>query len=133
MSGCVVTGANVFVSRWFVKPECREEFSTRFNALWQPMRAQLEQAVHFVFYGWGRDSNEFVAIESWKDEQAVAALRQSDFFKQSVAPLMDLCSRDMEMTLYAGIDAPRGWLFATYPAGPSTVHPHGTRHGAVFQ
>lgn len=131
MSDPIVIGANAFVSRWFIRPERREEFIRLFNQLWRADIEGLRKAVNFVFYGWGRNANEFVAIESWKDEAAVAALRQTEFFQQAVTGLLACCERPMEMQLFTGLDAPRD-LFATYPAGPSTVHPQAGAIGAVF-
>jgi quinol monooxygenase YgiN len=131
MSAPIVIDANVFVSRWFVAPAHRDEFIRQFNILWQADVDGLKQATNFIFYGWGRDPNEFVAIESWKDEAAVAALRQSEGFKIAVSSLMACCDRSMEMQIYNGMQAPRD-LFQTYPAGPSTVHPTAGDIGAVF-
>ncbi len=131
MAAPIVIDANVFVSRWFVSPAQRDEFIRQFNLLWQADVDGLKQATHFIFYGWGRDPNEFVAIESWKDEAVVAALRQSDGFKLAVSALMACCDRSMEMQLYSGMQAPRD-VFADYPIGPSTVHPTSGDIGAVF-
>lgn len=131
MSDPIVIHANAFVSRWFVRPEKRDEFIRLFNQLWQADKDGLRQAVNFVFYGWGRDQNEMVAIESWKDEAVVAALRETDFFKQAVSELMACCSRPMEMQLYSGLEASRD-IFSVYPAGASTVHPKAGDIGAVF-
>ena len=72
MTTSIVIDANTFVSRWFIRPERRDEFIRLFNQLWQADVEGLKQATYFVFYGWGRDANEFVAIESWKNEAAVA-------------------------------------------------------------
>jgi quinol monooxygenase YgiN len=131
MAAPIVIDANVFVSRWFVAPAHRDEFIRQFNLLWQANVDGLKQATNFIFYGWGRDPNEFVAIESWKDEATVAALRQSEDFKTAVASLMACCDRSMEMQLYSGMQAPRD-VFASYQVGPSSVHPTSGAIGAVF-
>jgi len=128
----IVVHANVFVSRFYIRPERREEFITLFNALWQADVDGLRQAVNFIFYGWGRDPNQFVAIESWKNEADVAALRKTEGFQQAVAGLLACCHRPMEMELFNGMQAPRGDLFTTYPAGPSAVHPRSGDIGAAF-
>jgi quinol monooxygenase YgiN len=132
MSESIVINANAFVSRWFLLPEKRDEFIRLFNQLWQADVEALKQATHFVFYGWGRDPNEFVAIESWKSEEIVGELRKSDFFQQSVSGLMACCSRPMEMQIFNGMEGSRE-LFDLYPKGPSVVHPTSGSINAVFQ
>lgn len=118
----IVIDASAFVAHFHVKPDKREEFVTAFNALWQADIPGLRDAVNFVFYGWGRDENEFVAIESWKDDAVTHALRKSDFFQQSVGALFELCDQPMGLDLYTGMSFPRA-LFDALPAGVSPVHP----------
>lgn len=128
----IVIHANAFVSRYHIAQGQRDTFVERFNALWQADIPGLQAITNFVFYGWGRDDHEFVAIESWKDEAAIAAVRATGMFKVAVAGLLECCDRPMEMQLYAGMAAPSRDLFGTYPAGPSTVHPRAGEIGAVF-
>lgn len=131
MSSPIVITANAFVSRWFVKPEKREEFVTTFDALWRGAADQMGQVTNFVYYGWGRDPNEFVAIESWKTEEIVNQVRQSEGFKEAVSKLMLCCSKPMAMEIYSPWVGGDRSVFDQYPPGPSKVHPK-AGHGAVF-
>jgi quinol monooxygenase YgiN len=132
MPGPIVISADAFVSTWTVQPERRAEFITLFNALWQGEAAQMAEVTNFVFYGWGRNPNEFVAIESWKSNDIVTAVRASDGFKTAVAALLDCCSKPMTMNLFSPWEGGDRSVFKHYPAGPSTVHPKGAEVGAVF-
>ncbi|GLR65449.1 hypothetical protein GCM10010909_01270 [Acidocella aquatica] len=131
MPAPIVTHANAFVSRWSVKPEKREEFIAAFNALWQGAADQMAEVTNFVFYGWGRDENEFVAIESWKSEEIVAMVRQSEGFKTAVTHLLSCSSKPMVMEVYSPWEGARS-VFDIYPAGPSQVHPASGAINAVF-
>ena len=124
--------ADAFVSRYFVKPEMRDTFVDRFNALWKADIPGLQAVTNFVFYGWGRDPNEFVAIESWKDQQFVDEVRASLLFKDAVSGLLACCSAPMEMQLFSGMEASRA-LFDQFPAGDSAVHPRSGAIGAIFR
>lgn len=128
----IVIHANAFVSRYHIAPGQRDEFVARFNALWRADIPGLQAITNFVFYGFGRDENEFVALESWKDEAAIVAVRETQGFKDAVAGLLELCDRPMEMQLYSGLEAPSRDLFEAYPAGPSAVHPRSGEIGAIF-
>ena len=122
MSDVVVTQSNLFVSKYTIKPGKRDEFLAIFNPLWQGAMAFMEENCHFVFYGFGRDPNVLVAIESYKSEDAVAAIRKTDAFAEIVAKMLDLCSAPMTIENFSGLDmAPD--VFALYPAGKSAVHP----------
>lgn len=122
MSAPIVTKATAFLSRWYVKPEHRDEFINLFNALWQGAAEQMKEVTNFVFYGWGRDPNEFVAIESWKSEEIVAAVREAEGFRTTVAQLLSYCSRSMVMEAYSPWEGGRE-VFDLYPTGFSKVHP----------
>jgi len=132
MPSPIITHADAFISRWTVKPEMRDDFIAQFNALWQGNTEIMGEVTNFVFYGWGRDENEFVAIESWKSNQAVSAMRQSDGFKTAVAALLACCSAPMVMELYSPWEGGRE-VFTTYPVGESAVHPTAGEIGAVFR
>lgn len=127
----IVTNANAFVAHFHVKPGKRAEFTERFDALWQADIAGLEAMTNFVFYGWGRDENEFVAIESWKDDAMTDAVRASEMFQEKVGELLSLCSAAMVLDLYAGMNASRT-VFDRYPAGESKVHPRAGDICGVF-
>ena len=119
----IVIDATAFVARFYVKPDQRDAFIEKFNALWQADISGLQAITNFVFYGWGRDENEFVAIESWKDDAVTAETRRSDFFKESVGKLFSLCSKPMLLELYSGMNHHRQ-IFDDLPSGISPVHPH---------
>jgi quinol monooxygenase YgiN len=123
--------ADAFVSRFHVRPERREAFLDIFNALWKADIPGLQAVTNFVFYGWGRDPNEFVAIESWKDQAAMDEVRKSPFFQEQVTRLLDCCDRPMEMQLFSGMEGGRA-VFDQFPAGASKVHPRAGEIGAVF-
>lgn len=131
MTAPIVTTANAFVSRWYVRPEQRADFVALFNQLWQGAAAQMGEVTNFVFYGWGRDPNEFVAIESWKSEDIVALVRESEGFKVTVAQLLSYCSQPMQMDAYSPWDGDRE-VFGIYPAGRSQVHPSSGDNYAVW-
>ena len=131
MPSPIIIHANAFVSRWKIKPEHRDEFIKQFNELWQGAAEQMGEVTNFVFYGWGRDPNEFVAIESWKSEEIVGAVRASDGFKEAVSRLMACCSAPMVMEIYSPWEGARS-VFDLYPVGPSKVHPRAGEIGGVF-
>jgi quinol monooxygenase YgiN len=131
MKDGIFTKTNVFISRWTVKPERRAEFLSLFNSLWRGHIETMEQITHFVYYGWGRDPNVMVAIESYKDESLLAQLRKSDVFQTQVAKLLDCCSEPMTMELFGGLEGDRS-VFDIYAAGDSKVHPRGREVGTVF-
>jgi quinol monooxygenase YgiN len=131
MKGGIFTKSNVFISRWTVDPARRDEFIALFDSLWRGHIEAMEQITHFVYYGWGRDPNVMVAIESYKDESLLAELRKSGIFQVQVAKLLDCCSRPMTMELFSGLEGGRS-VFDLYPAGESQVHPRGTAFGTVF-
>jgi quinol monooxygenase YgiN len=131
MKGVIVTKANIFISRWFLRPERREEFLSIFEPLWRNHIATMEAITNFVFYGWSRDGNVLVAIESYRDENLLGELRKSPDFQREVARMLDCCSQTMTMELFSGLDTDRS-VFDIYAQGPSKVHPKGKEIGAVF-
>jgi len=132
MPNVVTINSNAFISRFHVKPECKQQFAAAFDTLWRGAEGFMNEHCHFVFYGWDRTGRIFYAIESWKDENVTAALRQSDEFKSQVGTLMGYCDAPMEMELVAGIETDAS-VFTLYPQGESQVHPRGTNGlGAIF-
>lgn len=131
MSGDIITQSNLFVSRWTIKPDKREEFLAIFNPLWQNSTDFMQENANFVFYGFGRDPNVMVAIESYKNEGAVTALRETPVFQEFVGKMLDLCSAPMTMELFSGLNM-GAEIFDMYPAGKSTVHPRTAHNHAVY-
>lgn len=132
MSGNIITQSNIFVSKYTIKPGKRDEFLAIFNPLWQGSTEFMAENAHFVFYGFGRDPNVLVAIESYKNEDAITAIRKTDVFKDLVSKMLDLCSEPMSMELFTGMEAVSRELFDIYPAGKSEVHPQTAENHAVF-
>jgi quinol monooxygenase YgiN len=131
MSDVVTIKSNAFISTFTVDPKKREEFVRLFDALWRGSLEIMAKETHFVFYGWARNPNEFVAIESWKSEEVTNALRATDGFKQAVSALLACCSAPMTMQVFNGIEMPRT-VFDTYPKGVSKVHPSVGKITTVF-
>jgi quinol monooxygenase YgiN len=131
MTGKIFSRSNTFVSRYTIKPGKRNEFLAIFNPLWQNATEFMAANGHFVFYGFGRDPNVMVAIESYRNEEAVTAIRQTPEFKELVGRMLDLCSEPMTMELFSGLEIGRE-IFDMYPAGKSTVHPETAENHAVF-
>jgi len=122
--------ANLFISRWKIDPVKREMFLKIFEELYVSAKELLDRETTAIHYGWGRDANEFVAIEAWKDETVVSALRQSEAFKDIFAKMMTCTTAPMQMELITDLPGDRS-VFATHPVGPSTVHPQ-VGHGTNF-
>jgi quinol monooxygenase YgiN len=122
MPGIVTIESSCFVARFHVDPAKRETFLSIFNALWNGAKDMLEDQCNLVFYGWDRDGTTFFTIESYKDENALAALRQSDMFQTVVRQLLEQCIKPMELQLLRGM-ATEPTVFDLYPAGVSQVHP----------
>jgi len=123
--------SSVFISRYRLKPEKRDEFVRALKAMYEGGREFIAKETNFVFYGFGRDPNEFVAIESWKSEAVVNGLRGSEEFKQGFAVLMSCAAAPMEMEVL------RNWeddasVFTIYPRGVSQVHPGVGDQATIF-
>ncbi|SEJ18268.1 Quinol monooxygenase YgiN [Sphingobium sp. AP50] len=131
MTGIIVTQSNIFISRYPIKPGKRDAFLAIFNPLWQNATAFMQENANFVFYGFGRDPNVMVAIESYKNEEAVNAIRKTDAFKQLVSQMLDLCSGPMTMELFNGLEMGPD-IFDVYAQGKSTVHPQTATNYAEF-
>jgi quinol monooxygenase YgiN len=122
MASSIVTKESVFVSRFSVDPDRKAEFVAIFDALRDGTRPVLDAETNFVFYGWGRNDTEFVAIESWKNDAVVAQLRATPEFRKAVSALLACCAAPMTMELFSGVDGTRQ-VFELHPLGPSQVHP----------
>lgn len=124
--------SNTFISRWTLLPDRKKEFMEIWEPLWRSHIDTMEEITHFVFYGWTRDPNVLLAIESYKSEAQLAELRKTEIFQSTVEKMLNCCSKPMEMELASGIDATDRSVFDLYPQGDSTVHPHGAYFGAIF-
>ena len=122
MPGIVTIESSCFIARFHVDPAKRDTFEAIFNALWQGAKAMLEDQCNLVYYGWDRSDTTFVTIESYKDENALAALRESEMFQTVVRQLLEQCTAPMELQLLRGMACDAS-VFDLYPAGSSQVHP----------
>ena len=122
MPGIVTIESSCFIARFHVDPAKREAFEAIFHALWTGAKDMLEAQCNLVFYGWDRSDTTFVTVESYKDENALSALRESDLFQTVVRQLLEQCTAPMEIEMLRGMATGRE-VFENYPAGPSKVHP----------
>ena len=129
MPAPLITEGDCFISRFTLKPKRREEFEAMFGGLVDNFRTAMGETTNFVFYGWSR-RGEFVAIESWKSPEIVAAVRADPGFVDLVGRLLDCCSKPMVMEVFNAMNSDRS-IFTLHPAGKSTVHPD-VGVGAVF-
>lgn len=118
----VVSMASLFISRFQLKPEKRDEFVRTLKTMYEGASDLIRKETNCVFYGFGRNPNEFVAIESWKSEDTVNALRASEEFKKGFTALMSCVVAPMKLEIF------RDWnddasVFALYPVGESKLHP----------
>lgn len=130
MPAPLITEGDCFISRFTLKPERREDFLAMFTGLVDNFRDAMGETTHFVFYGWSR-AGEFVAIESWKSPEIVAAVRADPGFVDLVTKLLDCCSKPMVMEVFNAMNSD-GSIFTLHPVGDSTVHPKMGEIGAVF-
>jgi quinol monooxygenase YgiN len=101
-----------------------------FTGDYEAAKPLLETQATVFHYGWGRDENEFVAVEAWKDDTIVASLRQSPQFNQVFTAMMDCSSGPMRMELVNDLTNDRT-IFAAHPPAKSSVHPD-IGHGTVY-
>lgn len=121
--------ASLFISRFSVAPESRDEFLKRFGELYQMSKPILDQETTVLFYGWSR-SGQYVAVESYRDEGRLNEMRDTDGFKAGFAGLMQCCDGPMTLELFSGVDmdAPstahdKALFDELYPLGESRFHP----------
>lgn len=125
------TRPNLFISRWNIDPAQRQRFLEIWDGLWRAHADAIEVMTHFVYYGWTRAPDQFVAIESYRDEAVVTELRKNESFRAAVRAMLDCCRAPMTMELLSGMEGERS-IFDLYPAGPSTVHPQDGAVPVVF-
>ncbi|GEM_PF-1388005 len=131
MESRIHTTPNLFISRWTIAPDRRADFLAIWDGLWRAHAGAIEVMTHFVYYGWARDPNQLVVLESYRDEAVVTKLRKDDGFKQAVRAMLDCCSAPMTMELLSGMEGDRS-IFDLYPVGLSTVHPQDAAQPTIF-
>lgn len=112
--------ANCFLTRYKVTPDKREEFLDALEELAANAEAWYEEGCNFAFHGWGRDPNEWVAIASWKSEDYVQRLRETDWFRDCQQRMLE-CSTAATFEQFNGMNCDRS-VFDRFPAGVSQVH-----------
>lgn len=131
MESRIHTIPNLFISRWTIAPDRRADFLAIWGGLWRAHAGAIEVMTHFVYYGWARDPNQLVVLESYRDEAVVTELRKDEGFKQAVRAMLDCCSAPMTMELLSGMEGDRS-IFDLYPVGLSDVHPQDAAQPTIF-
>jgi quinol monooxygenase YgiN len=119
--GTITTGV-VSISRFKLIPSKRQEFLDAHRSSIANAGDFIDKHANFFFFGFGRNENEWVSIESWKDEEVLNQLRASPAFKQTAKLMLDCLSAPAEISVYAGEDGPLTAL-DKFPVGLSKVHP----------
>lgn len=121
--------ASLFVSRFPVIVARRADFMQRFRALYNQAKPLLDVETTILFYGWSR-TGQFVAIESYRDEGRLNAMRATAGFQAGFRSLVECCDGPMTIELFSGIDLETPSLVHDsnlfddlYPAGVSRHHP----------
>lgn len=127
----VQTTGSAFINIWKVDPARRDDFLAAFNGLWSQFVDVMDRDTNFVFYGWGRDPNQLIIMESWKSEEATNAVRARPIFQESLARMLDCCTEPMTVQIVTGLNSDRS-VFDQYPAGKSHLHPSGEDVGSIF-
>jgi len=127
----IVVNGSAFICVFTIDPVRRERFIALFDDLWTRFIDTMERDTNFVFYGWGRDPNQFYCVESWKSEEATNAVRGLPIFQERVGELIDCCSAPMRLTILSGMRSDRS-VFDLYPAGKSDYHPATDSNTGVF-
>ncbi len=118
----IVERGSAFLARFTLDPLKVDAFRAAHRAIMEKGAAYMDEQSHFVFYGWGRQCNEFVAIECWKDQEMLNKLRNDPDFRSNVRSMLDCCTAPVEIEMFAGHAGDRS-AFALYPVGPSEFHP----------
>jgi quinol monooxygenase YgiN len=131
MPNVVTIESSVFIARFPVKSDKRAEFLAVFDALWRGSLDFLNEQCNFAYYGWDRTDRWFYTIESYKNEDVLTTLRQSEVFESTVRTLLGMCDANMELRLLRGMESDKS-VFDRYPVGPSQVHPKAGAIGVII-
>jgi quinol monooxygenase YgiN len=122
MHMAIVTTGTTFIARFKLNPARIPDFLRAHQEIQDKSGSFMHAEAHFIFYGWGREENEWVAIECWKREETLNTLRAHPEFVESVKRLLSCCAAPIEITLYVGMNSERA-QFDQYPTGVSGFHP----------
>jgi quinol monooxygenase YgiN len=121
--------SSLFISRFSVAADARDEFLKRFADLYRLSKPILDVETTILFYGWSR-SGQYVAVESYRDEERLNAMRDTEGFKAGFEGLMQCCDGPMTLELFSAVDleAPtsghdKALFDELYPLGESRFHP----------
>lgn len=126
------TQGATLIAHCYLNPDKREEFLRVQDEILAKSGDYIRENANFIFYGWGRTENEWVAIESWKNEDTLNGLRNSPEFAEGVSRLMACCVRPIDIEIFSGIDSSRA-TFDLYPKGVSEFHPNRNGLCAIFR
>lgn len=129
-----IRNSNCFMSRFKVDPARREEFLEALEELARNAESwyEHEDGCNFAFHGWARDPNEWVAIASWKNEDFVNRMRQTDWYIDTQRRMLECSSEAMVMEQFSGMEVDRS-VFDQYPEGSSQVHAKTQKLDVVFR
>lgn len=116
-----VRDANCFISRFTVDPARRDEFIDALEELAENAEPWYEEGCNFAFHGWGRNPNQWVAVASWKSEDFVYRMRQTDWYKDTQQRMLACSSEAMVMEQLSGMACDRG-VVDHYIVGSSQLH-----------
>lgn len=121
--------SSMFISRFSVAPDRKGDFLQRMAELYRLSKPILDVEASILYYGWSR-TGQFVAVESYRDEDRLNEMRATEGFQAGFKGLMECCDGPMTLELFSGIDLespalePDSRVFAElYPQGESKFHP----------
>jgi quinol monooxygenase YgiN len=107
--------ALTFIAHWFPLPEKRSEFTSALNELASSIPQSLYATANYIKVTWNR-RGEFIACESWRDEDAINAFRATAVFHDAIRKMTACCSRPLELEILDELDGDES-VFGRYPAG----------------
>ena len=107
--------ALAFIARWFVRPERKAEFAAALQELAENIPPSVYATAAYVNLTWNR-RGEFIACESWNDEDALNELRSSPAFHAAMRKMTACCSKPLELEVLDDLEGDCN-VFQRYPAG----------------
>ncbi len=123
--------SSAFVAYFTLEPSKIEQFKRAHQAIVDASEAFMDEQSHFIFYGWGRKENEWVAIESWKDQSILNGLRENADFQAGVRAMLECCAAPIRIEMFAAKQGDRS-AFDMYPSGVSAFHPQANNQYVEF-
>lgn len=107
--------ALTFIAHWFPLPERKREFTTALNELAVSIPQSLYATANYIKVTWNR-RGEFIACESWRDEDAINAFRATPIFHDAIRKMAACCSRPLELEVLDELDGDES-VFERYREG----------------